>query len=116
MRAGAVPDEAKLAVELVRPEVLALGTEPVVVRRVVAEAGGAETQRAAVGVRGEPLERERTGAEEGGVGGGASKTSTAHVSLAAAASASLMASDAFGFVDDREEDVPGSSSVTCLTV
>ena len=59
--AGAVADEPPLAVELVRPQVLALRAQPVVVRRVVGEAGRAEAQRAAVRVRRQPLERERAG-------------------------------------------------------
>jgi hypothetical protein len=49
--AGAVANESAFAVELVRPELLAFGAEPVVVRLVVCEAGGAEAQRASMGVR-----------------------------------------------------------------
>ena len=64
MRAGAVAHEAQLAVELVRPQLLALRAEPVVVRLVVVEAGGSEAQRAPVRVRRQPLEREGAAGEE----------------------------------------------------
>ena len=64
VRARAVADEPPLAVELVRPELLALGAEPVVVRLVVGEAGRAEAQRTAVGVRREPLEHEGAAGQE----------------------------------------------------
>lgn len=54
LRLRAIEDEAKLLVDLVRPQVLALGTAPVVVDRVVCEAGRAVAQRAPVRVCRQP--------------------------------------------------------------
>ena len=111
----AIADEAALVVELVRPEVLPLGAEPVVERRVIAEARRSEAERPPVCVRREPLERERTRDEEGGVAGGDDDFG-AQVSLAAAASASLIAASPPGSRTSVNRMSSGSSSVTCLTV
>ena len=89
--AGAVADEPALAVELVRPELLAFRAEPVVVRLVVAEAGGAVAKRASVRVRGEPFEQEGAGDEEGGVAR-RQQHFRVHVTLAASASSPPAAS------------------------
>ena len=59
VRLGAVAHEAPLVVELVRPQVLALGALPVVVLLVVGEARGPVAQRAPVRVRRQPLEHDR---------------------------------------------------------
>ena len=82
---GAVAHQPALVVELVRPEVLAFRALPVVLSRVVGEAGGAVAQRSAVRVRGQPLEPERAGQQQGGVAGGQYDL-WVHLSLAAVAS------------------------------
>jgi hypothetical protein len=114
MGTGSVADEAPFTVEFVRPEVLALGTQPVVVGLVVDEAGGAVAQRAAVRVCGEPLERERRRGQrrrvderEEGFG--------RHVILAAVASSSPKALTPSGSRTSVKRR-SGSPSVTCLTV
>ena len=62
VRLGPVAHEPALGVELMGPEVLALGALPGVLVRVVGEARRAVTQRAPVGVRRQPFER--AGAEQ----------------------------------------------------
>ena len=63
LRPAAVADEAPLAVELVRPELLTLGAFPGVEVTVVAEAGGAVSLGAAARVAGEYVQCTRGGEE-----------------------------------------------------
>ena len=58
LRLGAVADQSPLAVELLRPQRLALRTDPQVVLGSVLEAGRAVSQRTSVGECRQPLERE----------------------------------------------------------
>src|SRR4029453_2738435 len=114
VRAGAVAHEATLTVERVRPELLSFGTHPVVLVRDVREPGGAEAESPPMCVRGEPLEREGTRDEEDRVPGGDDDLGT-HVSLAAAASASVAEATPSGSCTSVKR-LSGSSSVTCFTV
>src|SRR5262245_34883755 len=112
--ARAVADEPTLAVELVRPELLAFRADPVIVGFVVREAGGPVAKRSPVGVGREQLEHERACDQEAHVARGQEHLRP-HVTLAAAASSSPTASAPSGWrtsVKSRS----GSSSVTCLTV
>ena len=115
MRAGAVAGEPALVVELVRPQVLALGAAPVVQLLVVGEAGGAEAQRAPVGVRRQPVERHRHQEQEHGVAA-AQKRLGAPVSLAAVASCSPIDGTPSGSDTSVKRMSSGSSSVTRDTV
>ncbi len=85
VRSRPVAHEPPLRVELVRPQVLALGADPVVAGGVVGEAGRAVAERPAVRVRGQPLEPERAAGQDARVPAGEYRRS-AHAILAAAAS------------------------------
>src|SRR5262249_47406638 len=116
VRAGAVAHETALAVELVRPEVLALRAEPVIVRLVVGEAGGAEAEGAPMCMRREPLERKGGNDQSAGVGR-CEHDLAVHTSLADAASSSAAASIPAGWTISVKRMPPSSSpSVTFLTV
>jgi hypothetical protein len=93
--ASLVTDESPFAVELVRPKLLALWTEPEVMRVVVAEAGSTEAKCAPMRVRGEPFQQERAESQEAGIGGG-EEGLCAQVNLAAAASSSPAAARPLG--------------------
>src|SRR5262245_21251946 len=113
---GACPvaDEPPLSVELVPPQVLALGAEPVVVRLVVREPGRAKAKRTLMGVGRKPLDREGRAGEEGGVAR-REEHFGAHVSLAAAASCSSKALTPSG-CETSVKRMSGPSSVTRLTL
>jgi hypothetical protein len=106
--------DTELAIERVRPEELALRTLPMVVHVVVREPGRAEPKSAAMGVCGEPLERERPDREAGRIGRGEHDLRS-HTSLAAAASSSPAVLIPAGSRTSVKR-LSGSSSVTCLTV
>ena len=91
---------------------VALGAVPVVVRLVVGEARGAVAQRAAVRVRGEPLEHERGEHEQRCVAGGEDDLGR-HVNRAAVASSSPGSVTPDSSVKRMSS---GSSSVTRFTV
>ena len=112
---GPVADQPALVVELVGPEVLALGADPHVVIVVVLEAGGPVAQRAPVGMCRQPFEqagahqkRERVGGREQCLG--------AHVTLAAAASSELTSAPPSAASTSVKRMSSGSSRVTRLTV
>ena len=112
---GAVAHQAPLVVELVRPQLLALGALPVIVLLVVGEARGPVAQRAPVRVRREPLDRGRRREQEDGVAAREDRL-RAHVSLAAVASSALSASTPAGAATSVKRMSSGSSSVTRVTV
>ena len=102
-------------VELVRPEMLPLGALPVVVLLVVGEARRPVPQRAPVGVRGEPLEHDRSDEQEARVTGDEHHL-RAHVSFAAVASSPAIPATPSGSEISVKRMSSGSSSVTRLTV
>ena len=111
----AVANEPALVVELVRPQVLALGALPVIERLVIGEARRAVAQRAPMRVGREPLENERPEREQGRVSRRQQDLGV-HVTFAAAASASPSASTPAGCSITVNRMSSGSSRVTRLTV
>ncbi len=110
-----ITHEPTLVVEVMWPQVLALGAAPVVAVGVVDEAGGAEAERASVRVRRKPFEEECGEQQEARIAG-RENGFRAHVILAAAASSARIPAVPSGSWISVKRMSSGSSSATRLTV